>query len=545
MKNPWLELKEEIAKKVGVEVKEIEEPENYGDLAVPCFSLSKKLRKNPAEIAKDLEKGVKIDGIKELKAIGSYLNFYVDWTKFSKKILESIDDKYGSWNEKEIVMMDVFQANPFKSFHIGHVRNAVIGESIRRILEFSGKKTITVNYNGDVGIHVARWLLYYNKYFKGKIPKKDFTKWSGEIYAKASKLAKDDPKFEEEAQKLNIKIDKRDKSILKQWKKIRDLCYKDFENIRKELDVKVDYMMPESECEEPGKDMVMKLYNEEKLVKSEGAIGINLEQYGLGFFIFLKSDGTSIYATKDMGLLQLKKKYKFDKMIYVVGSEQDYYFKQLLKAFDLLELYPLEKSKHVSYGLVTLKEGKMASRLGNVILYEDLRDEMIKSVKEKFNVKDDKLAAKIAFGAIKFYMLSFDNNTLIKFDWDQALDIEGKTGPYLQYAYARASSILNKEKPKGKINFSVLEKEQEVKIIKKIAVYPEIIKKSADQYNPSILVNYLFEMAQEFNTFYNSVPVLKADTDEIKSSRLKLVESVSKVLESGLNLLGIEKPKVM
>ena len=542
-KNLWYLLKEDIAKELDVPVEEIEEPEKYGDLAYPCFNLAKKMKKSPNEIAKELAGKLKIDNIERVEATGPYVNFYVDWSKFSKSLLESIDKNYGSWEEKETVMMDVFQANPFKSFHIGHIKNAATGETIRRLLEKTGRKTVTVNYNGDVGIHVARWLLYYNRFCNNEVPE-DFTRFSGEIYAKSSQMAKEDPKFEEDAQELNRKLDRRDPSIVKQWKTLRDLCYKDIERIRKELDVKVDAVIPESECEEPGKKTVLRLLKEGKLTKSEGAIGIDMEKYDLGFLILLKSDETAIYATKDVGLLLLKQeKFKFDRMIYVVGSEQNFYFKQLFKAFDLLGLYPIEKSKHVSHGLVTLKEGKMASRLGNVVTYEELRDVMVKKMMEEIQKKNpdlenkDETAKKIALGAIKFQMLDMENNKTIKFDWESALDVEGRTGPYLQYSAVRALNILKKDKV-GNYDSSLLKEEAELKLLKKMAMFPEVVKNATDNYSPNIIANYLFEISQDFNHFYQTLQVLKAE-EKLKMARLKLVESVMRVLSIGLYLLGI------
>jgi arginyl-tRNA synthetase len=544
MKNPWMELKMGIAKEIGAAIEDLEEPDEFGDLAYPCFELSKSMKRNPKDIAKELAEKVKVKYVKKVEATGPYINFYIDWPAFSKELLESIDDSYGSWDEKETVMMDVFQANPFKAFHIGHVKNAATGESIRRILEKTGRKTATVNYNGDVGIHVARWLLYYKDCFKGETPKKDFTKFSGEIYAKASQMAKDDPKFEEKAQELNRKIDQRDPSIINDWKKFRDMCYQDIEKIRQELNVKVDAMVPESECEEPGKQTVMKLFNEGKLIRSEGAIGIDMEKYGLGFFILLKSDGTAIYATKDVGLLLMKQqKFKFDRMIYVVGSEQNLYFKQLFRAFDILGLYPLDKSRHIANGMVTLKEGKMASRLGNVISYEELRDIMKSKALEEINSKhpdmEDKeeTAMKIALGAIMFQMLDMDDNKTIKFDWDQALDTQGRSGPYLQYSLVRALNIINKDMV-GDYDSSLLKEEVEIALLKKMAKFPGVVKNAADNYSPNVVANYLFEMAQQFNSFYQSLQVLKAE-EEIKNARLKLVEAFATVLKSGIYLLNI------
>jgi arginyl-tRNA synthetase len=544
MKHPWSSLKEVIAKALEVDASEIEEPEKFGDFAYACFSLAKKQNKDPNSIAKELADKLKIKNIKRIEAVGSYVNFYIDWEKFSPELLEAIDDKYGSWEEKETIMMDVFQANPFKAFHIGHVKNAASGEAIRRLFEKTGRKTITVNYNGDVGIHVARWMLYYKKYYKGDVPKTDFTKFSGEIYAKSSQMAKDDPKFEEEAQEINRRIDQRDPSIIEEWKRLRDLCYKDIDKIKQELGVKVDAMIPESECEEPGKKIVLNLLNEGKLVKSEGAIGIDLSKYGMGFFILLKSDGTALYATKDVGLLHLKReRFKFDRMVYVVGSEQNYYFKQLFKAFDLLGLYPLEKSKHIPNGMVTLKEGKMASRLGNVIMYETLRDIMVGKVLEEIGKKNPELenkeetAKKIALGAIMFQMLDMEDKKIIKFDWEEALDIQGRSGPYLQYSLARALNILRKERA-DKYDASLLREEVELKLLKNMARFPEIVKNATDNYSPNAIANYIFVLAQDFNSFYQTLQVLKTE-ENLKNARLKLVEAFTIVLKSGMYLLNI------
>lgn len=550
MENMWIDIKSSIAGALGASPNEIEEPDKFGDFAYACFSKAKQAGKNPKDIALELALGLKIDMISKIEATGPYLNFYVDWCEFSKRLLGGIDSSYGSWNESEAVVMDVFNANPFKAFHIGHLRNAAIGESLRRVLEKTGRKTFSVSYNGDVGIHVARWMLYYSKFCKDLEIPANFTKFSGELYAKSSQMAKDDLKFEEEAQEMNRKIDRRDSSIIGDWKRFRDLCYKDYERIRSEIEVKVDKVIPESECEEIGKNTVMRLYNEGKLKISDGAIGIDLSDYKLGFFILLKSDGTAIYASKDIGLLQRKSEsFKFDKMMYVVGSEQILYFQQLFKTFELLGLYSESKSKHVPHGLVTLKDGKMASRLGNVITYDDLMGIMTNRVLEEIEKKNpdlenkDQIAKKIALGAIMFQMLDIESNKLIKFDWEQALDIQGRSGPYLQYSLVRAINIIKKESP-GNFDASLLKEDAEMKLIKKIARYPGVIRNAAENYAPNIIANYVFELAQDFNTFYQSIPVLKAEGD-LKNARLGLVRAFSIVLESAMHLLNIPRVEKM
>jgi arginyl-tRNA synthetase len=544
MKNPWLSLKQEIAKELGAKIEEIEEPDKFGDFAYACFSLAKETKRNPNEIAKELAEKIKMKFIEKVNAIGPYVNFYINWPEFTQEILKSVDKKYGSFEEKETVMMDVFQPNPFKPFHIGHIRNAVIGESIRRLLEFCGKKTIAVSYMGDVGTHVAKWFWYFNNFYKGEIPKENVSKWAGEIYSKATQKMEEKEEYEKEVQEINRKLDSRDKKLMKAWKKLRDLCLEDFWKIQKELDVHLDGHFYESESEIVGKSMVNDLIKKGVAEVSEGAPVINLEKYGLGIFLLMKSDGTPLYSTKDLGLYELKrKKYKFDKSVFIVAAEQDFYFKQLFKAFEVLNLPGREKNIHISFGLVTLKEGKMSSRYGTIILYEDLRDEMIKKILDEIEKKNPDLkdkyeiAKKIAFGAIKYSMLDIDNDKSIKFDWEQALDIEGRSGPYLQYSLVRALSILKKSKIE-RYDPSLLKEDIELKLIKKLAKFPNIIKNAAAQYSPNILTTYLFELAQDFNSFYQSLPVLKAEK-ELKKARLKLVEAFTIVIKSGLNLLSI------
>jgi len=542
MENLWLDLKEEIAKALEVGINEIEEPEKYGDFAYACFSLAKKLKKDPKEIANEMAKKLKIKFVDRIEAVGPYVNFYVNWGEFGQELFKSINERYGSSKDKETVIMDVFQPNPFKPFHIGHIRNAVLGESIRRILEFCGKKTIAVSYMGDVGTHVAKWLWYFSNFYKGDIPKENVSKWAGEIYAEATRMVADNLEYEEKVKEVNKKLDKRDPEIMKTWKKIRDLCLKDFWKIKEELGVHLDDSFYESEVEGPGRKIVQQLVEEGKAKTSEGAIVVDLEKYGLGIFLLLKSDGTALYATKDLGLNELKrKKYKFDKSLFIVATEQELYFKQLFKAMEIFKIPGWEKNVHVSFGLVTLKEGKMSSRFGTVILYEDLRDEMINKVSELLKDAEmknkEEIIRKVASAATKFPMLNIDSKKTIKFDWEQALDFEGKSGPYLQYSYVRAFNILNKAKIK-KYDASLLKEEIEIKLIKKIAAFPYIIKQSADQYSPNILSNYLFELAQDFNSFYHASPVLKAE-EGLKNARLKLVETVKFVLGTGLELLSI------
>lgn len=542
-----LKIEKALEKSVGKKLALQEAAEGHGDFALPCFELAREMKKSPQAIAEDFEKKIKIGGA-TTKAEGGYLNFYVDWKIFGQELLESVGENYGKGKNGKAFLVDTFQPNPFKAVHIGHLRNGSLGDSIRRILEFEGNKATTITFMGDVGAHVAKWLWYYNKFHKGKIPDKDVSRWAGKIYAESTKKLEEKEEYEKEVQEVNRKLDSREPALTKQWKELRDLFFDDFMQIAKELDMRLDDHILESMTEEPGKKLVMKFFNEGKLKKSDGAIVIDLEKYGLGVFILLKSDGTALYSTKDLGLFELKnKKYKFDKSLYVVASEQNYYFRQLFKAFELLGLAEREKCYHVCYGIVKLKEGKMSSRHGTVVLYEDLRDEAIKRVLKIIEEKNPKLvdkevvAKKIALGALKFAMLSVEYARDIVFDWERVLDFEGRSGPYLQYAYARTCGILREAKqlPK-KYDASLLADGAEMALLKKIAQFPNAAAGAAKDYSPHIIANYNIELAQAFNTFYNKLSVLKAETIELKNTRLKLVEAARTVLKSGLQLLGIE-----
>ncbi len=546
-----------LKKKIDKEDISLETPpdEKLGDVAFPCFVLAKKTKKPPLEVSKEISENLKTGGmIKEIKQAGPYVNFFGDWEQLGNHVLESIKKEgrnFGKGKGNLTYLLEVFQANPFKSFHIGHVKNAVFGEAINRILLFNGFKTATVNFSGDVGTHVAKWLWYYKNFYKGEIPKEDFSKWTGDIYAAACEKVEEKPGYKEEVAEINRLIDRQDPAILPVWKDIRKRCYDDYERIADELGVSVEQWYPESITVEEGKKVVRKLVNEGKLQVSDGAVIANLEKYNLGVLVFLKNDGTPLYAAKDAGLLQIKKRnHKVDKFLYVVASEHDLYFKQLFKVYELSGIAKPGDHIHVSYGLVTLKEGKMASRLGNVIVYEDLKNEMIKRAKQEIEQRNPNLKNKeevsrmIAFGAMKFTMLNIDNVKPIKFDWDEALDLQGKTGPYIQYTHARMCSLLKKAGKKGEINASLLTHEKEVSLLRYLAKFPKTVSDAYSELKPLIIVNYVFELATKFNEFYQFVPVIKAE-DKIMKSRLGLVGGVKQVLLNGMWILGIKGPEEM
>ncbi len=341
-------------------------------------------------------------------------------------------------------------------------------------------------------------------------------------------------------------------------KKTRGWCLDDFEVFYKEFGVKFDRLYFESECEVPGKKIFDELIAKNIAEKSDGAIIVNLEKFGLNIYVGLTSKGYPTYQGKEMGLATIKQKeFNFDKSLHVVGSEQELFFKQVFKTYELMESPMAGKSTHISYGLVNLPEGKMSSRLGTMVLYADLFSKMMDrvrpEVKERHPALDDseieKRTKMISFAALKFSMQIKETHRRMTFDWERALDLHGDTGPYVQYAHARASSILRKAGPivkkiNSSVDFSKLDADTEKQILLKLSKYTNTVSEAALKYRPYLIAQYVLELSQLFNEFYHAEQVLVEDKD-LMIARLLLVDSVRQVLSNGLKLLGIEAPEEM
>jgi len=552
------EIKETIskaarAKKEDIILENPPQPE-FGDIAFPCFTLSKKLKKSPNEIAKDLSEKIKPKGlIVKVDEKGGYLNFFTDWGKIGQGITEQIlkeKRNYGKGiKRKKNAMVEYCHFNTHKAVHIGHIRTACLGEALSRILEFSGYNVIRANYQGDIGPHVARCVWGMLKLHDGREPKDGRGKWLGKVYAEASKKLKGNDELTEEVNDINRKIYAGDKKYTEIWKKTRQWSLDYFETIYRSFGIKFNRLYFESEVEKPGTKISKELLKKRIAKKSEGAILINLEKFGLSVFLLVKSDGTPLYSTKDLGLAQLKtKEYKIDKSIHVVGSEQKLYFQQLFKTFELSKSPLAGRSYHLCYELVNLPTGKMASREGEVILYEDVLDELEKHAREETKKRNLKMGKKeleiiskeIALASLKYDMIKMTPTKTIIFDMKRALDFEGNAAPYLQYTYARAKSILRKagDFPK-KFDISLLKVPQEIHMIRMLSEFPDVVKKAGEDMCPHYIANFCYDLCTKFNEFYQALPVLKAK-EETKNARLALVEAVSIVLERSLYLLGME-----
>lgn len=546
-----------------------------GDYAFPCFKIAGALKKDPKKIAQELAEAVNksteaMGELDKVSVIGGYINFFVSRAGLAESTVGQVlseGKKYGSGGKKdETIMVEFCESNTHKAFHIGHVRNISLGEAISRILEFSGYKILRVNYEGDVGPHVSKTLWGFLELHKGKEPKGKINRgeWLGKVYAEASKKVKGNEELEQKMRDLVKELhDGKNKKLNALWKKTRKWSLDEFGRIYKDFGVKFNRLYFESEVDKLGILAARELLKKGIAEESEGAIIIDLKKEGLGVFVLLKQDGMPLYSAKDLGLIQLKtKEYKFGRSYHVVGAEQNFYFRQLIKTFELTGLPQAKKTKHISYELVMLEGGKMGSREGNVITYTELLDKVLgktlaevkKRHKNWGKAKVNSVAKAIALSSIKFAMAGRENQKVIIFNWERATELDGETGPYVQYAYARARSILRKAggKAKGaaagakskfssrKTDYSLLTEEEEKQLVSALAGFGNAVQQSAEHCAPHILAHQMLRVASAFNSFYQKVPVLNAERPELRAARLGLVRASTIVLENGLTLLGIE-----
>lgn len=549
-----------LTKKVDLKAKEIENlieippSEDLGDYAIPCFILSKKLKKSPKFIAEELSKKLRKSLPKEISNIGfngPYVNFFIDKKILAEKVLTKVKKKdFGKFKmDEKKIGIEYPSPNTNKALHVGHLRNIAIGESISKIMSNSGNKVIHLNLFNDRGILISKSMIGYEKFAKGKTPEDENLKedkFVGNLYVKFSKASAKDEKLEELAQKKLKLWERNDKKTLALWKKLNLWTYLGMQKTFNKFGLsKIDKNYYESEIYKKGKKIIETGLKKGIFYKKEdGAIAIDLEKEKLGEKILLRSDGTSVYITQDLYLAEQKiKDFKLDSSYYIVGSDQEYHFKVL---FNILNKLGLKKDwKHLSYGMVKLPSGKMKSREGTAVSADDLIDETQKIAKEGIVTRNtDKLSEKelerrslkIALSAIKYSLLKIDIHREIVFNPDEALAFEGDTGPYLLYSYARASSIIRKVKSKKIIKIFDLEK-NEIKLLKKIDSFEGIITTAYENLTPNIIANYAFELSQTFNEFYHSCPVLGSREEGF---RLKLVEAFKITLKKSLDLLGID-----
>jgi len=506
-----------------------------GDYSFPCFSLSKALKKNPVEIAQDLaRKIVRSSGIEKIEAKGPYLNFFVDKKSLAEKII-SITSDYGKQKQGEKIILEHTSVNPNASPHLGRTRNSIIGDSIYRTLTFLGNKVERHYYINDVSKQIAMLALV----FKNSDKFKDLLK----KYIDISKKIEKNPKLEKKVFELLHKFEHKDKETVKLFRKIVETAVDGQKKLFSEIGIEFDYFDYESEFIEHGKQILKELEKTGKLFKDEeGRMVLDQKLTPLitkmksPVFVLTRSDSTGLYPLRD--LAYTIEKCKKGKNIIVLGEDQKLYFEQLCETLKLLKK-PCPEVVH--YSFVLLKGiGKMSTRKGELVLLEEFLNEAGKKAQEEIKKRKTKGdAKKVAISAVKYSMLKNENNRNIVFDLDESLKFEGNTGPYLQYSYARASSILkNAEKSSGKNKIKIPNlSAQEISLIKKIDKFPQLVENAGRTMNPSIIANYSHELAQSFNEFYHSCKVLGSPEENF---RLKIVDAFRITLKNSLYLLGID-----
>ena len=537
---------------------EIPPQDNMGDYSFPCFSLAKTLRKNPAIIAEDLAKGFDIDGFEKIENLNAYLNFYVDRKVFEEEILKEIlekKEKYGSSDKgsgKNIVI-DFSSVNIAKPFHIGHIRSTVIGDALRNIHDFLGYNTIASNYIGDYGTQFGTMIAAYKLWGDEEKLKENPIKELLALYVRYNSEAADDEKMMDEARAEFMNLENGEEEATKLWKHFKEISFNEFDRVYKMLDINFDNYNGESYHSEFIPDVLEELKEKNLLVESDGAYIVDLSEFDLPPAIIIKSNGSSAYITRDIATaINRKKVYDFDKNLYVVATQQNLHFQQLFAILKLMGYDFYDDCKHVPFGMVSLKDQTLSTRKGQVVFLEDVLNKAIDKTKEIMENRDSKIenvgevAEIVGIGAVKFQELYNNRIKDYVFDWDEVLNFDGETGPYVQYTYARAKSVLRKAdfKENTEISFDNITSDEEFALVKALGNFKDVVAKAAEKYEPSLITRHITEIAKNFNKFYNACQI-NVEDEKIKEERLALSYATSIVIKTGLGLLGIKTVEQM
>ncbi len=553
-------FKEEIIKLIkqatGLEEVNLEIPPdpNLGDFAFPCFVLSKKLKKNPVEISKDLSTRIRPNEfVKEIRSVGPCLNFFVNKAKLARTTIKKIrkeKEKYGSSNTGKGLktLVEHSSINPNAEPHVGRARNALIGDAVVRILKFQGYKVESHFFVNDVGKQIAMLVLAS----KGK--KLSFKGLMG-FYVDFNNRLKENPELEKDVFNLLYQLEKGNKKVRRDFEKVVGICIKGQKALLAELGIKFDYFDHESKYlwSKKTNEILDNLLKKSECFKdADGRVVMNQEEFKTEmkspYLVITRSDGTSLYALRDIAYTIEKMERAPNRNIIILGEDQKLYFKQVSSAMKLLG-YNVPEVVH--YSFVLLETGKMSTRKGEVVMLSEFMSEALtkaeKEILERKNVKQVKQAAKmIGYGALKYSVLRVSPEKNVTFNWDVALAFEGETAPYIQYAHARASSILRKSKQKSgsNIDFSLLEKAEEKALINELSLFPNVVLEASSSLRPHVIAVYLYSLAKLFSEFYHTCPCIIEDK-ELSKARLSLVLATKYVLKTGLGLLGIDSPERM
>ncbi|WP_138159790.1 arginine--tRNA ligase [Peptoniphilus catoniae] len=542
----------------------IEVPPNYemGDFAFPVFFLAKIYRKNPAVIAKEIAESIKSEYFEKIESKSAYINFFINKNKLSETILNEIKERKEDYGKPGIgagknVVVEYSSPNIAKPFHIGHIRSTVIGDSIKRIYDFLGYNTISYNHLGDYGTQFGMLIVAIKRWGDREVIEKDPIAELLKLYVKINKEVEIDPELRDECRAWFAKLENKDEEALELWQWIRDVSLMEFNKVYKMLDINYDTFKGESFYSEYMPAEVDKLEKSGALVESDGAKIVDLSKYNLPPSLIIKSDGSTIYITRDIAAAHYRhREHQPYKNIYVVGSQQSLHFQQLKAVLKEMGYDWSDEVVHVAFGMVSLEDGTLSTRKGRVVYLEDVLNKATDKVREILTQREidrgekienkDELAAQVGIGAVKFQELFNQRIKDYVFSWDKTLSFEGETGPYVQYVHARICSLLEKGNfdINGKIDPSLLNSEEEYNILRTLYNFTNVVIDAHEKYEPYFVTRYTVELARAFNKYYNQTQII-VDDEVLKNTRLMLCYAVKTVIKEGLQLLGIAAPEKM
>ncbi len=565
-----IQFKEEIAKGLAPHIEtmtaaEIEVAIEYpkyahlGDFAFPCFRLAKVFRKSPQLIAESLADHFKDHALfSTVEAAGGYLNFKIDPGTFAKSVLETVNEAGEAYGQSDLgkgqtVIVEFSSTNIAKPFHMGHIRSTMIGNSLYRIHQALGYDTVAINHLGDYGTQFGKLIVAFKLWGDRETIEKNPIPELLKLYVRFHEEAEKNPEMDNEARAWFFKLEQGDQEAYELWKWIKDVSLMEFNRVYKMLGVHFDSFAGESFYSDKMPEVLTELREKNILKKSDGAEIVDLEPYGMPPALVTKSDGSTLYITRDIAAaIYRKKHYDFDKNIYVVGSQQRLHFQQWFKIVELMGYEWYNDCTHVDFGMVALEEGSLSTRRGRVVFLEDVLNKAVEKTKEIIEEKNpnlenkEEVAKQVGIGAVVFQELSNNRIKDYTFSWDSTLTFEGDSGPYVQYTYARSQSVLKKAGGYDLTgaDYQLLDDEASLEVVRLIAKYPEVIVDASRKYEPSLVTRHISDLAKAFNKFYHDNAILVEDA-ELRKARLALVKAAGQTIKNGLYLISLGAPEEM
>ena len=530
-----------------------------GDYALPCFRLSKSLRKAPQMIASALAEKMSGEEIDRVEVVGGYMNIFVSRGSLAEGIVKAVLAHPGRWGSSEVgkgktVCLDYSSINIAKRFHIGHLSTTMIGHSLKRIYDFNGYTTVGINHLGDWGTQFGKMICAYKKWGNREEVEAGGVQAMVDLYVRFHAEAEKDPSLEDEGRAWFKKIEDGDPEAMEIFSWFKEVTLKDTQRVYDLLGVSFDSYNGEAFYNDKMGPVVEELREKGLLVESQGAQVVQLEEYGMPPALVLRSDGATLYITRDLAAAFYRHNtYHFDKCLYVVAYQQNLHFKQLFKILELMGHDWYKGMEHVSFGMVSYEGRALSTREGYVVYLEDLLNKAIEKAREIIEEKSpnlpnkDEVARQVGVGAVVYFDLHNERIKDIDFRWERALSFEGETGPYVQYTHARCCSVLRKAQAYADVepDYSVLCDDEALDVLMLISRFPEIVRKAMDQNEPSLITRHTTSLAQAYNKYYFEHRIMEENDPAGSAARVNLTDAVRDVIKTGLYLIGVEAPERM